>query len=114
VVEEELPDDLFTELEIDSEAAAGEVAVEVEATVLTDEALAPDLDGLEAPEPLEAVEEEAVEALSEGASQELAALVSAQVDAVVTRIVEEKLPALVERLLAQEIEKIKMIVEPDE
>jgi hypothetical protein len=44
-------------------------------------------------------------------AEELAALVREQVEAVVTRLVEERLPAIAERILMEEIRKIKAAME---
>jgi hypothetical protein len=144
VSEEELPEDLFADLEREAEGV-GELEESAEATpVVEEEVTAQDASDFE--KELDSVIDETVEAASalaveeeskdvaadfegepeEGsqmdiseeitpaAAEELAALVSGQVEEVVTRLVEERLPAIVERLVAQEIEKIKSSLESGE
>ena len=79
--EEEVPDELFVDLEEEPQAPVASPA-EIEAG----EVIAP-------------------------AVEELATLLSAQVVEVVTRLVEERLPSIVESTIAEQIEKIRMTLE---
>jgi hypothetical protein len=79
---EELPEDLFADLE-----RSGQSAPEVPESAVV-------------PPPVSAPN-----------AEELAALVREQVEAVVTRLVEERLPAIAERILMEEIRKIKAAME---
>jgi hypothetical protein len=121
VAEEELPEDLFADLEMEPEDATEE-AVPVEEPVAAAEEEVPeelfaDLEseiagvaaGAAAP-----AEIEASEAIAPATAEELAALLSAQVEEVVTRLVGERLPSIVERAIAEEIEKIRANLESGE
>ncbi len=107
--EEELPEDLFADLEMDSGDVSEEVAAEEVAPAFEED------EDVAAAELVPDSEEEvvAVEAIPD-TSEEIAALVSAQVEEVVTRLVDERLPSIVERTIAQEIEKLKKILDSGE
>ena len=138
ISEEELPEDLFADLDMETEAVSeeGDAAEEVlsdevvtdfdkEIDSVIDEtvAAASTLAGEEVVEDEVSDFEEEIEEVSQmdipeeiapATAEELAALVSGQVEEVVTRLVEEQLPSIVERLVAQEIEKIKSSLESGE
>ena len=144
VSEEELPEDLFADLELEAEGIGEEgdtpeapsaVGEEVSAEVVSDfereldsvidetvaaaSALASEEEPQSEVTDFEAETEKVsqmdiFEEIAPAAAEELATLVSVQVEEVVTRLVEQRLPAIVERLVAQEIEKIRSSLEPGE